>query len=105
MWFFTPRRLGITTAAWLGSITVNRGRMVQKYGATWLKAKENNRSPTNGMAWDFAYRSTTRLMGVTLDDQVQGVVQASSAQCVRWQGGGGSRGGATATDDNAVQRA
>src|SRR6476620_8312377 len=67
MWFFTPRRLGMTTSAWLGSITVNRGRMVQKYGATWLKAKENSRSPTSGMAWDLVYRSTTRLMGVTLE--------------------------------------
>ena len=54
MWFFTPRRLGMTTSAWLGSITVNRGRMVQKYGATWENAKENSRSPTNGMAWDFS---------------------------------------------------
>jgi len=29
-------------------------------------------------------------------------VQASAAQRVRWQGGGGSRGGATATDENAA---
>ena len=54
MWFFTPRRLGITTSAWFGSITVNRGRMVQKYGATWENAKEKRRSPTSGMAWVFS---------------------------------------------------
>ena len=51
MWFFTPRRLGMTTSAWFGSITVKRGRMLQKYGATWENAKENSRSPTNGMRW------------------------------------------------------
>src|ERR1700712_649353 len=66
MWFFTPRRLGMTTSAWLGSITVNRGRMVQKYGATWEKAKEKRRSPTTGIARVLWYRSTTRLMGRTL---------------------------------------
>src|ERR1700712_907711 len=66
MWFFTPRRLGITTSAWLGSITVKRGRMVQKYGATWLKAKEKIRSPTTGIAWALSYRSTTLLMRATL---------------------------------------
>ncbi len=54
MWFFTPRRLGMTTSAWLGSITVKRGRIVQKYGATWENANENSRSPTIGMAWVFS---------------------------------------------------
>jgi hypothetical protein len=38
----------------LGSITVKRGRIVQKYGATWLKAKEKIRSPTTGIAWAFS---------------------------------------------------
>src|SRR6476620_2155414 len=66
MWFFTPRRFGMTTSAWFGSITVNRGRMVQKYGATWENAKENSRSPTTGIACAFSYRSTTRLMDRTL---------------------------------------
>ena len=31
-----------------------------------------------------------------------GARRASAARCVRWQGGGGSRGGATATDENAA---
>jgi hypothetical protein len=54
MWFFTPRRLGMTSSAWLGSITVKRGRMLQKYGAAWAKAKEKTRSPTSGIAWVFS---------------------------------------------------
>ena len=54
MWFFTPRRLGMTTSAWFGSMTVKRGRMLQKYGATWANAKEKMRSPTNGMRWLFS---------------------------------------------------
>ena len=29
-WLCTPRRLGITSAAWLGPISVNRGRIVAK---------------------------------------------------------------------------
>ena len=45
--------LGDTSSAWLGSITVNRGRMVPKYGAFWANASENSRSPTSGMAVDF----------------------------------------------------
>ena len=49
MWFFTLRRLGITSSAWLGSITVNRGRMVEKYGAFWANANENARRADD---WD-----------------------------------------------------
>jgi hypothetical protein len=50
----TLRRLGMTTSAWFGTITLNCGLMDQKYGATWEKAKENSRSPTKGMAWAFS---------------------------------------------------
>src|SRR3954464_12937776 len=52
-----------------------------------------------------AYRWCRAWVGATADEQVRGGVQASVAQRVRWQGGGWSRGGATATDDNDVQRA
>ena len=57
-------------------------------GTTWRSCRRT---------WRHRRRTRSRL-----DDQVQGVVQASSAQGVRWQGGGGSRDGVPATDDNAA---
>ena len=45
MWLCTRRRLGITSSAWSGSMTVKRGRMEAKYGALRLKANEKTRSP------------------------------------------------------------
>ena len=58
MWLWTRRRLVITSSARLGSITVNRGRIVAKYGAFWLKASEKIRSP-RGSAEVFFQRSRT----------------------------------------------
>ena len=38
----------MTSSAWLGSMTVNRGRIEKKYGAFWVNASENTRAPSNG---------------------------------------------------------
>ena len=45
-WLCTRRRSGITSSARSGSMTVNRGRMVAKYGALNANARENTRSPS-----------------------------------------------------------
>ena len=45
MWLSTPRRLGMTSSAWLGRTSMNRGRMVAKYGAFRAKITENTRCP------------------------------------------------------------
>ena len=41
MWLCTRRRLGITSSAWLGRMTVKRGRMVAKYGARCEHEREH----------------------------------------------------------------
>ena len=45
MWLCTPRRFGITSSAWFGRISVNRGRMVAKYGAFCANSSEKIRLP------------------------------------------------------------
>ena len=46
MWFWTARRLGMTSSAWSGSSTVKRGRIEEKYGAFWPKTRLKTRVPT-----------------------------------------------------------
>ena len=56
----------MTSSAWFGSMTVNRGRIEKKYGAFWVKASENARAPssgpTTGTARDFCHRERIWLM-------------------------------------------
>ena len=46
MWFCTLRRLGMTSSAWFGSISVNRGWMVAKYGAFWPNSEREDSAGT-----------------------------------------------------------
>ena len=44
-WLCTRRRLRMTSSARFGSIMVNRGRMVAKYGARRANIRENSHEP------------------------------------------------------------
>ncbi len=52
----------MTSSAWFGSMTVNRGRMEKKYGAFWPNANEKTRAPTSGIEVHFCHRERTWLM-------------------------------------------
>src|SRR4051794_36859919 len=64
-WLWTRRRFGITSSTWFGSRTVNRGRIVAKYGAFRANSSEKTRPPI-GSPLALFQRVRTWLMPDTL---------------------------------------